>query len=183
MSKIDIMEKTIWNLDPMHSEVQFKVKHLVISTVTGEFGVFNASLQSNGLDFSQASAQFEADVDSINTRQTDRDNHLKSADFFDAAQFPKLTFETTSFEHIGGDRYTIHGNITIKGVTKPIALSAVYGGNMTDFYGNDKVGFEMEGKINRQDFGLTWSAVTEAGGIVVSDEVKLILNLQFAKQQ
>ncbi len=173
---------TKWGVDPMHSEVQFKVKHLVISTVTGSFGSFTATLDSNGLDFNGATATFEADIDSISTNLTDRDNHLKSADFFDAANFPKLIYKANHFKALGGDSFEVEGEMTLRGVTKPLTLKANYGGNMTDFYGNDKIGFELEGKLNRQDFGLTWSAVTEAGGIVVSDEVRLILNLQFAKQ-
>lgn len=173
---------TKWVVDPMHSEVQFKVKHLVISTVTGDFGSFNASLHSNGLDFNGATAEFDAAIDSISTKNTDRDNHLKSPDFFDAANFPNLVYKATNFKSLGGDAYEVEGEMTLRGVTKSLTLKANYGGNMTDFYGNDKVGFEIEGKLNRQDFGLTWSAVTEAGGIVVSDEVRLILNLQFAKQ-
>lgn len=174
--------KTVWGIDPTHSEVQFKVKHLVISTVTGQFGQFSANLESNDENFDGAKATFEAQIDSISTNNVDRDGHLKSPDFFDAANFPTLKFESTSFKKISGNDYEITGNITLKGISKEIKLKAEYGGLMTDFYGNIKVGFEIEGKINRQDFGLTWSAVTEAGGIVVSDEVKLILNLQFAKQ-
>lgn len=176
------LAKTAWAIDPTHSEVQFKVKHLVISTVTGSFGAFTAEINSNDEDFSGATAKFEAQIDSISTNNADRDGHLKSADFFDAANHPTLNFESTQFNKISGNDYEIVGNITLRGVTKEIKLKAEYGGIMTDFYGNVKVGFEIEGKINRQDFGLTWSAVTEAGGIVVSDEVRLILNLQFAKQ-
>lgn len=177
-----VATKTAWSVDTTHSEVQFKVKHLVISTVTGQFKEFEARLESTNEDFSGASASFEALIDSISTNNNDRDGHLKSADFFDAANFPVLKFESTQFNKISGNEYEIIGNMTIKGVSKEIKLKAEYGGIMTDFYGNVKVGFEIEGKINRQDFGLTWSAVTEAGGIVVSDEVKLALNLQFAKQ-
>jgi polyisoprenoid-binding protein YceI len=174
--------KTIWAIDPTHSEVQFKVKHLVISTVTGSFGNFNANLELDGDDFTSGKANFEAHIESISTNNLDRDNHLKSADFFDATQFPILGFQSTKFTKKSDNEYLIDGEITIKGVKKSIQLKAEYGGQMTDFYGNTKIGFEIEGKINRQDFGLSWSAVTEAGGIVVSDEVKLQLNLQFIKQ-
>lgn len=174
--------KTIWAIDPTHSDVQFKVKHLVISTVTGQFLSFNSFLETTGDGFEGAKATFEAEIDSITTNQADRDAHLKSADFFDAANFPTMIFESTSFVHNSGDDYTITGNITLRGVTKEIKLKATYGGAMTDFYGQSKVGFEISGSINRKDFGLNWSAVTEAGGIVVSDEVKLNLDLQFVKQ-
>jgi polyisoprenoid-binding protein YceI len=176
------MATTTWSIDPTHSEVQFKIKHLVISTVTGQFNTFNGSLEAVGDDFSGSKATFEASIDSISTNNVDRDGHLKSPDFFDAANFPTLNFESTSFENKGGNNYKISGNFTIKGVTKEVILDAEFGGIMTDPYGNVKAGFEITGKINRKDFGLSWSAVTEAGGIVVSDEVKLALNVQFVKQ-
>ena len=176
------MATTTWSIDPTHSEVQFKIKHLVISTVTGQFNTFNGSLEAVGDDFSGSKATFEASIDSISTNNVDRDGHLKSPDFFDAANFPTLNFESTSFENKGGNDYKITGNFTIKGVTKEVTLDAEFGGIMTDPYGNVKAGFEITGKINRKDLGLSWSAVTEAGGIVVSDEVKLALNVQFAKQ-
>jgi polyisoprenoid-binding protein YceI len=176
------MATTTWSIDPTHSEVQFKIKHLVISTVTGQFNTFNGSLEAVGDDFSGSKATFEASIDSISTNNADRDGHLKSPDFFDAANFPTLNFESTSFENKGGNNYKISGNFTIKGVTKEVILDAEFGGIMTDPYGNVKAGFEITGIINRKDFGLTWSAVTEAGGIVVSDEVKLALNVQFVKQ-
>jgi polyisoprenoid-binding protein YceI len=174
--------KTTWGIDPTHSEVQFKVKHLVISTVTGDFSDFTASLESNNEDFDGATAKFEAKIDSLSTKNADRDGHLKSADFFDAANFPVLSFESSRFVKTGNSSYDVLGNLTIKGITKEVKLSAEFGGIMDDFYGNTKAGFEIEGKINRQDFGLTWGAITEAGGVVVSDEVRLLLNLQFAKQ-
>lgn len=170
-----------WTIDPSHSEVQFKIKHLVISTVTGQFNEFNGTLEQNGEGFEGAKARFEAKIDSISTNNADRDGHLKSPDFFDAASFPVLKFESTKFENKGGDKYAITGHFTIKDVTKEITLDAEYGGSMVDFYGNEKAGFEIIGKINRKDFGLNWSAVTEAGGIVVSDEVKLNLNVQFSR--
>lgn len=168
----------IWKIDPMHSEVQFKVKHLMISTVTGDFKVYDASAETAGDDsFENAKISFSAQIDSISTGNEQRDGHLKSPEFFDAEKFPALTFESTSY-----DGSTLRGNLTIKDVTKEISLAAEFGGLMTDFYGQTKAGFEISGKINRQDFGLTWSAVTEAGGVVVSDEVKLTLNVQLTKQ-
>ncbi len=174
--------KTTWSVDPMHSEVQFKVKHLVISTVTGQFKDFTASIESNGEDFDGAKASFSAKIDSITTNNNDRDGHLKSPDFFDAANHPSLDFESSRFIKRDDSTYDVIGNLTIKGVTKEVTLKAELGGIMQDPYGNTKAGFEIEGKINRKDFGLNWSAVTEAGGVVVSDEVRLLLNLQFAKQ-
>ena len=168
-----------WKIDPMHSEVQFKVKHLVISTVSGYFKQFEGEIQTEKEDFSDAKSQFTAQVNSISTNNEDRDNHLKSDDFFGADQFPTLTFRSGNFKKLDATSYEIIGEITIKGVTRIINLHAEFGGIMTDPYGQTKVGFEITGKINRQDFGLRWNAITETGGIVVSDEVKLSANLQF----
>ena len=173
--------KTKWVLDPMHSEIHFKVKHLVISTVTGSFKKFEGTLETDNDDFTGADINISLDVNSIDTNQDQRDGHLKGADFFDAEKYPAITFKSTSFEKDGGD-YTLKGDLTIKGVTKPVKLAAEYGGVATDFYGNTKAGFDVTGKINRKEFGLTWDGITEAGSVVVSDEVKLIFNVQFAKQ-
>lgn len=172
---------TVWAIDPSHSEVQFKVKHLVISTVTGQFTDFSGELHTVGNEIAGAKAVFEAKIDSISTNNADRDGHLKSADFFDAENFPTLNFESTSFEK-KGDEFEIKGNFTMRGVTKEITLKAELGGIATDPYGQEKAGFEITGKVSRKEFGLNWSAVTEAGGVVVGDEIKLILNLQFVKQ-
>jgi polyisoprenoid-binding protein YceI len=174
---------TQWSVDPTHSEIQFKVKHLVISTVTGSFKSFSASATTEGDDWTRAKINFEADIASIDTNMDQRDTHLKSADFFDAQKYPKLTFESTSLRKVSGNDYKLDGNLTIKDVTKPVTLDVEYGGAATDFYGNDKAGFELTGKISRKEFGLTWDAVTEAGNVVVADEVKLIANIQFIKQK
>ena len=179
---METLAKTTWAIDPTHSEVQFKVKHLVISTVTGSFKSFEGTLETDGDSFEGAFIQFSADVNSIDTNMSQRDAHLKSADFFDAENHPKLTFVSTSFTQKDEDEYTLVGELTMRGVSKSVTLSATYGGQMVDFYGNTKAGFEISGKVNRKDFGLNWSAVTEAGGVVVSDEVKLHFNIQIAKQ-
>ena len=173
--------KTKWVIDPTHSEVHFKVKHLVISTVTGTFKSFEGSLETENENFDDAEIAFSIDVNSINTNQPQRDEHLKSADFFNAEQFPKVTFKSTSFKR-DGDDYELTGDLTIKDVTRSIKLNAEYGGTATDGYDNVKAGFEVTGKINRKEYGLTWSAVTEAGAIVVGDDIKLNLNIQLAKQ-
>ncbi|MBC8153971.1 MAG: YceI family protein [Bacteroidetes bacterium] len=173
---------TTWVIDPMHSEVQFKVKHLMVSTVSGQFGQFDGQLIMDGDDFEDAKITFSADVNSISTGNEQRDGHLKSAEFFDAEQFPKLTFESTGMTKTGDDVYNLAGHLTLHGVTKPIMLKAEYGGQMGDFYGNTKAGFEVTGVIKRKEFGLTWDGVTEAGGVVVSDDVKLTMNIQVAKQ-
>ncbi len=172
----------IYKLDAMHSEITFKVKHLMISTVTGSFTKFDATLDAEAEDFSDGKISFSAEVDSISTSNEQRDGHLKSADFFDAVQFPTISFVSTSFSQIEGSDYKLTGDLTIKNVTKPVTLAVEYGGAMTDFYGQSKVGFELSAKISRAEYGLTWSAVTEAGGVVVSDEVKLILSVQLVKQ-
>lgn len=172
-----------WIIDPTHSEVNFKVKHLMISTVTGNFGTYEGSVETaNDEDFADAKVNFSADIDSISTGQEQRDGHLKSADFFDAENFPKLTFTSTSMEKVDDENYTLTGDLTIRGTTKQVTLKAEFGGIMGDFYGNTKAGFDISGKINRQDFGLTWGAVTEAGGVVVSDDVRLAFNIQVSKQ-
>jgi polyisoprenoid-binding protein YceI len=170
------MSTTKWSIDPTHSEVSFKVKHLVISTVTGYFKSFEGEAETSGDDFSGAKIAFSAAIDSIDTNQGDRDNHLKSADFFDAATYPNLTFEGT----LNGS--SLEGNLTIKGTTKPVTLDVEFGGIVQDPYGNTKAGFELEGKISRKEFGLTWNAVTEAGSVVVSDQVRLIVSAQVVKQ-
>ena len=176
------MATTKWVLDPMHSEVQFKVKHLVISTVSGFFKSFEGELDTENDDFTDASISFSLDIDSIDTNQSQRDEHLKSAEFFDAAQYPKITFKSTSFTKSGDDEYKLAGNLTIKGETKPVTLDVEFGGAATDFYGNTKAGFEITGKINRKDFGLTWDGVTEAGSVVVGEDIKLTINAQLTKQ-
>ncbi|MFV0230724.1 YceI family protein [Empedobacter falsenii] len=168
-----------WNLDPSHSEVQFKVKHMVISTVTGNFDHFEADVESNSDDFSEAKFAFDAKIDSINTRNADRDGHLKSVDFFAADQFPELKFKSTS----GIKNGKIEGILEIRGEKKPITLYADFGGVIKDPYGLTRAGFEFTGEINRKDFGLGWSQVTEAGGLVVSDKVKLLVNLEFTQAQ
>jgi len=172
--------KTKWAIDPTHSEVQFKVKHLVISTVSGFFKKFSGSVETDGDDFDGAAVTFSADIDSIDTNQKDRDNHLKSADFFASEEYPTMDFEG-ELKKVSGDDYKLVGKLTIRGTSKQVELSAEFGGSMTDPYGNEKSGFEINGKINRKDYGLNWNAVTEAGGVVVSDEVKLHINAQIVK--
>ncbi|MFA4867649.1 MAG: YceI family protein [Pedobacter sp.] len=175
------MATTNWTLDPTHSELQFKVKHLMITTVTGSLNVLTASLTSESDDFENAQVKFEAETASIDTGNNDRDNHLKSGDFFNADEFPKVSFESTSLTKDGSD-YTLKGDLSIKGVTKPVKLAVEFGGIATDPWGNTKAGFTISGKINRTDFGLTWNAALETGGVMVSEEVKILGELQFVKQ-
>lgn len=170
-----------WNIDSAHSEVQFKIKHLVISTVTGSFSSFKGTAEAADDSFENAKVAFSLDVASISTRQTDRDNHLKSADFFDAEQYPTIAFTDGKLTKKSGDEFVLEGDLTIKTVTKHISLSATLGGVAKDPWGNTKAGFEIKGKINRKDFGITWNAATEAGGLLVGEEVSLDINVQLAK--
>ncbi len=171
-----------YNIDPLHSEITFKVKHLMITNVTGNFGKFSGKMESGKDDFSDAEIDFEADVNSINTNNEQRDGHLKSGDFFDAAQYPNITFKSTSFDKQTDDIYKLNGDLTAHGVTKPVTFSAELGGAATDMYGQSKIGFEISGSVHRKDFGLEWNAALETGGVVLSDEVKLLLNVQLIKQ-
>lgn len=173
---------TTWTIDTAHSEVGFKVKHLVISTVSGKFNSFEGKLVGDPADLTNSQISFSADIDSISTGNEQRDGHLKSADFFDATSHPKLAFKSTAIVPQGGSEYKVTGDMTIKNTTKPLTLNVDFGGIENNLYGQTVAGFEISGKINRQDFGLTWSAVTEAGGLVVSDDVKLAIDAELVKQ-
>jgi len=173
---------TTYVVDAAHSEIQFKVKHLMISTVSGNFSQFDARMEAEDELFTNARISFEADVNSIQTGNEQRDGHLKSSDFFDASKYPKISFSSSSFTPKGESHYSMEGLLTIRGNSKLVALDVKYLGKMTDFYGNEKHGFELNGKINRKEFGLEWGAVTEAGGVVVSDEVRLHMNVQMQKK-
>lgn len=170
-----------YKIDAAHSEIHFKVKHLMITTVTGQFKNFDATLTADAEDLSDAAVTFTADINSIDTRSEQRDTHLKSEDFFSAEKFPALAFTSTSFAK-NGHGYVLKGDLTIRDVIKPIELHADYNGVVVDPWGQTKIGFEAEGKIKRKEFGLGWDAITEAGGVVVSDDVRLQLNIQFIKQ-
>jgi polyisoprenoid-binding protein YceI len=172
-----------WTIDTTHSEIQFKVKHLMISTVTGSFKNFNLTVETSNEDFNSVKKiEFTADVNSIDTNNTQRDEHLKSADFFDAGNFNQILFVGNKYES-NGDEATVSGDLTIKGVTKPVTLNVEFGGIVVDPYGQTKAGFTVSGKISRKEFGLTWSAVTEAGSIVVSDDIKIQAEIQVIEQQ
>ncbi len=171
-----------WKIDPLHSEVEFKIRHLMITNVTGYFGKYDATVESSSDDFTDAKISFEADVDSISTKNEQRDQHLKAEDFFHAAQYPKLTFSSTAVKKVNDEEYKVTGDLTIRGVSKPVELTVEFSGIVKDPYGQTKAGFEIKGKINRKDYGLTYHAATEAGGIVVGDEVKLQAGVQLVKQ-
>jgi polyisoprenoid-binding protein YceI len=170
------MATTKWAIDPTHTDIQFKVKHLMITTVTGNFGEFSGEATTESDDFEGANISFSAQVGSITTGNEQRDGHLKSADFFDVENFPTLTF---AGKELTGGKLT--GDLTLHGVTKTVTVDAEFLGIAKDPWGNTKAGFELSGKIKRSDFGLTWNAPTEAGGVLVSDEVRLLANVQLAK--
>ena len=173
--------RTTWAIDPMHSEMLFKIKHLVISTVTGSFKKFQGIVITSGDDFDNAKVNFTIDVNSIDTNQPHRDEHLLSSDFFESAAYPKIKFQSTSFTKESEGDYKMTGNLTIKEVTKPVVLNVEYGGSQKDMYGNIKHGFEITGNINRKDFGMSYNALTEAGGLTLGEEVKVIANIQVAR--
>jgi len=171
-----------WKIDPAHSEIQFKVKHLMITTVTGYFRTFDLTVETENDDFTTAShIEFTADIESIDTNNQQRDTHLKSPDFFNAEQHSQLKFIGKKYES-SGDSAKLHGDLTIRDVTKPITVNVDFGGIVVDPYGQTKAGFTVEGKINRKDFGLSWDAVTEAGQVVVSNEIRLHGEIQVVKQ-
>lgn len=174
--------KTKWVLDPAHSELIFKAKHLMISTVTGQFRKFNVTAETEDDNFSNPNAiGLIAEIDSIDTNNEQRDGHLRSADFFDAQQHSQLIFNGTRYE-VNGDEGKLYGELTVRGITKKIVLNVEPGGIATDPYGQTKAAFSITGKISRKEFGLTWHAVTEAGGLVVGDEIKFQAEIQLIKQ-
>jgi len=175
-------EKTKWAIDPSHSKIGFKVKHLMISNVLGNFKTFEGLVTTTGNDFSTAEISFSLNSTSIDTEIADRDTHLKSADFFDVENHPKITFEGKGLKDLGDDLYDLTGNLTIKGITHPITLAVEYGGIMNDPWGNVKAGFSITGKIKRKDWGLNWNAALEAGGVLVGEEVKLNCDIELVKQ-
>jgi polyisoprenoid-binding protein YceI len=176
------MSTTKWAIDPTHSEVNFKIKHLMISTVTGQFEKFNLTAETDGDDFNTAkNILFTADINSITTKNDQRDGHLKSDDFFNAEKFPQLTFKGKKLS-LNGSEGSLDGELTIRDHTHPITLDVEFGGIAQDGYGQSKAGFTITGKLKRKDFGLNWNSVTEAGGVVVSDEVRLNIEVQLVKQ-
>lgn len=176
------MAKSIWTIDPTHSEISFKVKHMMFTNVSGKFNSFKVSVENDDDVFETSVINFSADVDSVDTSNAERDNHLRSADFFDADNFPKLSFATTEIKKINEGQFQKKGDLTIKNVTHSIELDAEYSGLMKDPWGNTKVGISLTGKINRKDFGLTWNAALETGGVLVGEEIKLFSEIQLIKQ-
>jgi polyisoprenoid-binding protein YceI len=175
------MSLTKWSLDPTHSEVSFKVKHLMISTVTGQFKKFSLEGETESDDFNTAKKiEFSADINSIDTNNEQRDAHLKSADFFNVEQHPQIVFSGNKYQ--GDEDGKLFGNLTIAGITKPVILNVEFGGIVVDPYGHTKAGFTVTGKISRKEFGITYGAVTETGGVLLGDEIKVNGEIQLVKQ-
>lgn len=172
-----------WTLDQAHSQLQFKVRHMMLTTVTGDFKEFEVNVETEGDDFSTAKISASANIASVSSGSEQRDTHLKSDDFFNAEKYPKLTFDGKSLMHVGDDHWILQGDITIRDVTQPISFKVTYMGMIDDPWGNKKAGFEVNGKLSRKEFGLKWDVVTETGGVVASDEVRIHCNVQFIKEK
>lgn len=172
-----------WTIDPSHSEVGFKVKHLMITNVKGYFKDYNAVVTTVNEEFDTPTVEFTAKTTSVDTANEQRDQHLRSADFFDSENYPEIKFVSTGYEKEGNDSWKLKGDLTIKGITKPVLLDVEFVGKMKDPWGNIKVGFTVNGKINRKDWGLNWNAALETGGVLVSDEVKIVAEIQLLEQK
>jgi polyisoprenoid-binding protein YceI len=167
-----------WKIDSVHSEIGFKIKHLMVTTVKGKFSKFEGTIKTTDEDLTKSEINFSADVNSINTNNDMRDGHLKSPDFFDAAKFPTLSFKSTSISKKTDNDYLVTGDLTMHGVTKPVTFDAVFNGDSVNMNKNKVMGFEISGALSRKDFGLTWNAPIETGGVTVSDEVKMDINVE-----
>ncbi|MBM6618932.1 YceI family protein [Bacillus suaedaesalsae] len=170
-----------WALDASHSSVDFSVRHMMIAQVKGSFNEFSASISADPQDLTTGSIQFNVELASVDTRSEDRDNHLRSADFFEVEKYPTMTFSSTNIEKVDEDEYKVTGDLSLHGVTRQETFTVTYEGTGKDPWGNEKVGFSAEGKLNRSDYGLTWNAALETGGVLVGDQIKVSLQIQAAK--
>jgi polyisoprenoid-binding protein YceI len=177
-----IAQQSTWKIDPVHSNVEFTVTHMVISEVTGHFKDYSVTLTQGKDDFSGSTLTAVIKTASISTDNDMRDNHLRSSDFFDVEKFPEMTFKSTSFEKLGDSDYRITGDLTMHGVTKSVVLDTKYNGQIKDSKGTSYAGFKATGKVNRYDFGLKWNKALEAGGIMVSENVDITLNVKMVQQ-
>lgn len=175
------MAKNKWNVDPAHSSIDFAIRHMMVSKVKGTFESFEASIEADLEDLTTASIEFSVDVNSISTRSEDRDNHLRSADFFDVEHYPKMTFKATQITKKSPGEYEVTGDLTIRGTTKPETFIVSFEGTGKDPWGNEKAGFEAHGSISRSEYGLKWNAALETGGVLVGDQVQISLEIQAAK--
>lgn len=177
-----VLTKTKWVIDPLHSQVGFKVKHLMVSTVRGTFKEFDLSIYTTEEDFLSAEIDFWINAASIDTGQEKRDAHLRSADFFDVEKFKEINFTGNTFEKVGEDSYALYGELTMKGTRKQIKLDVEFGGVVKDPWGSHKAIFTISGKLNRKDWGLNWNAALETGGVLVSEDVWINCEVQLTKQ-
>jgi polyisoprenoid-binding protein YceI len=183
MKKTEENVKVKWMIDPVHSQIGFRVKHLMITNVKGEFREFDASIYTTGDDFMTSEVDVWINPASITTGDEKRDSHLKSADFFDVENYRQINFKVNSCESVDNDgSYTIYGDLTIKGIKKQVKLNVEFGGIMKDPWGQEKAGFTVNAKINRKDWGLNWNASLEAGGVLVSEEVRIECEIQLVRQ-
>ncbi len=169
--------------DPAHSEATFKVKHMMISSVSGSIRKFEVTMESDRPDFTDASVTFKAETASLTTNNADRDKHLMSDDFFNAERFPEITFKSTQLQKTAGDSYILKGDLTIRDLTNPVELRITYNGNIKDPWGQTRAGFEVEGKVNRHDYNLRWNELTETGGFIVGPDVNIHANVEMVLQQ
>ena len=169
---------TVWNIDKAHTNVGFTVKHMMVSKVRGKFNDFEGTIKGDPTDLTNCEIEFKINVDSIDTSNEDRDNHLRSADFFDVENYPEMTFTSTKIVQTDDDEYEITGDLTMKGVTKEVTLEAEFEGKGVNPWGQEVVGFSVEGKVNRKDFGLTWNQTLETGGVLVSETIKIVIELE-----
>jgi polyisoprenoid-binding protein YceI len=183
LSGATMAQTTVWTGDNSHSTVGFSVDHMVISETEGEFNSYTVSAKSDKEDFSDATFNVSIDINSIDTRDEKRDDHLKAEDFLDAAKYPKMTFVSTKLKKVKGNKYELHGNLTLKGITKAVVFNAKYGGTITDPWGNTRAGFKITGEIDRQDFGVSFNGTMEAGGLLVGNEVRIVANIELIKQK
>ena len=183
MEATEAIEKTKWGIDPAHSEIGFKVKHLMVTNVRGTFKEFDASIYTTGEDFMTSEIDFWLNAASITTGDEKRDTHLKSADFFDVENFKEINFTGDSYDNVDKDgSYELYGNLTIKGIKKQVKLDVEFGGVVKDPWGNHKAAFTINGKINRKDWGLNWNVALEAGGVLVSEDIYISCEVQLVKQ-
>lgn len=168
--------------DPAHSEATFKVKHMMISSVSGNIGKFDVTMEADRPDFTDASVTFNAETSSITTHHADRDKHLMSDDFFNADRFPQISFKSTQLQKISGDSYILKGDLTIRDITNPVELRVTYHGSIKDTSGITRFGFEVEGKVNRHDYNLRWNELTETGGFIVGPDVSIFANVEMMSQ-
>lgn len=176
------MSHATWKVDTAHSLLEFSIRHMMISRVKGAFNKFDATIEANPEDLTDAKIEFSIDIDSIDTRNKDRDDHLRSPDFFDAKTFPKMTFTATSIKKTGENQYDVTGDMTIRDQTKPVTFDIIFEGQTKDPWGNEVAGFSGATTINRKDFGLTWNSALETGGVMVGEDVKINIEIEAHKQ-